>query len=114
MGTGKVQCAANLHERQERLQAALIRLKCMKEKIADLSEQCEALKKTRTEKTSKRENCSKCSYEIEEGQEVVVKDSSGEPVFWYHKDCFRAIWSSEDWRVGYSSKGVLGLSRKDH
>jgi len=98
--------------KEHKFEDALVRLKSMKDRVVDLRVQCESLRKLQEEKPAEKVVCSDCGKEIEQGQEVMVKDSSGNPMSWYHRDCFRAIWVSEDWKVHYSSHGFLKMSKE--
>ena len=112
MEVGEIDYDADLNEHREKFEAALCRLRSMKSRVADLRLQCESLRKLRVEKPTEGGVCSDCGGEIEQGQEVIVKDSLGNPVSCYHRDCFRALWVSEDWRLGYSPGGFLRMSKR--
>ena len=111
MEIGEIHRDIDLPERRERFEAALIRLKSMKDRVAELRVQCESLRKFRAGKTAESVLCAECGREVPQGQEVIVKGPSGEPHSSYHRDCFKAIWASESWRVSYSRPGFLRLSR---
>ena len=99
-------------ERKEKVEAALARLKAMKYQISELRAQCEALKKLGSEE-QKELACSECGKRVDQGQEVTLKDSFGKIKAHYHKDCFKAIWLSQNWTFDYSSPGFLRMSGKD-
>ena len=106
-----VYCDIELMERKERVESALVRLKSLKGRVTELREQCESLRKLGSEKAIGKVMCSECGTEIGLGQEVLVKDPSGKPNSSFHKECFKAIWTSESWKVGYSNNGLLRMSK---
>ena len=99
-------------ERKEKAEAALVKLQSLKNQIAELRMQCEALKKRQSER-QKDLTCSECRKLIEPGQEVVLKGSFGKLESYYHRDCFKAIWLSQNWTFDYSKPGFLRKS-SDH
>jgi hypothetical protein len=98
-------------ERKEKVEAALIRLKSLKWRISELRAQCEAFKlgPERQEGFA----CDECGKLIEQGEEVTLKDSLGQVKGCYHKDCFKEIWRSQNWRFDYSAPGFLRMSGGD-
>jgi hypothetical protein len=103
---------SSVGERKEKVEAALARLKSLKSQVSELRVQCEALKKLQSEK-QKGLTCNECGKLIEQGQEVTLRDSFGNVKSHYHKDCFKAIWLSQNWRFDYSSPGFLRMSERD-
>ena len=97
----------NSIQQREKVEAYLVRLKDMRGKVAELREQCESLKRSRAEFQKSLVICSECGKHIEQGREIMVKDSSGNPMNYYHRECFGAIWAAQTWRLDYSSKGFL-------
>jgi hypothetical protein len=81
-------------ERKEKAQAVLARLQSLKCKVSELRAQCEALKKSQSEKPMKALVCNECGKLIKEGNEVTVKDIFGAVKSYYHEDCFKTILSS--------------------
>jgi len=110
MEVDEIQRKINSHE--EKIEAALTRLKAMKCNIAELRARCELLKKHRSDVRKTTKICSECNHEIVQNQEIVVKDNFGNPIGHYHKGCFAAIWSSQTWRFDYLSDGFLKRSEK--
>ena len=109
MESSEVQSGVELNE--YKFETALARLKSMKERVADLRVQCESLRKLQIEESVEKPVCSYCGEEIEDGQQVKVKGSLGNPISCYHRDCFKELWVSEDWRLGYSPTGFLRMSK---
>lgn len=103
----------DLVREREQFEAALVRLRFMKDRVTELRTRCESLRELRAEIPVDTAMCSECGKEIEQGQEVRVKDSSGNPRSCYHRDCFKAIWASQNWRVDYSAPGFLKMSNKN-
>ena len=103
--------STSLSERKEKVEAALARLKSLKIRISELRVQCEALKLKSDERSSLK--CEECGGLVEEGQEVRLKDSFGEVKGYYHRNCFKEIWLSQNWRFDYSSPGFLRRSEKN-
>jgi ribosomal protein L24E len=99
-------------ENKEQLDSALVRLISLKRRVFDLRVQCETLKKLKLEK---QENlrCGVCGKLINQGQGVALHDSFGNAMRFFHKDCFKAIWQSQNWRFDYSSPGFFKLTGKD-
>jgi hypothetical protein len=112
MQINDVNCRSSLGERKEKVEAALARLKSLKSQVSELRAQCEAMKKLQSEK-QKVLTCNECGKLIEQGQEVTLRDSFGDVKSYYHKDCFKAIWLSQNWRFDYSSPGFLRMSERD-
>jgi hypothetical protein len=112
MQVNDVRCRSSAGERKEKVEAALARLKSLKTQVSELRAQCEALKKLESEKHEGL-TCSECGELVEQGQEVTLKDSFGKVRGHYHKDCFKAIWLSQNWTFDYSSPGFLRMSGKD-
>jgi prefoldin subunit 5 len=81
-------------ERKEKTQAVLARLQSLKCKVSELRAQCEALKKSQSEKQMKALVCNECGKPIKEGNKVTVKDTFGAVKSYYHEDCFKTILSS--------------------
>jgi len=113
MEANEPQCDIVLVKEREQFEAALVRLRFMKERVAELRAQCESLRELRAETPVDTAICSECGKEIEQGQEVKVKDSSGNPQSCYHRDCFKAIWVSQNWKLDYSYPGFFKMSQKD-
>jgi len=97
----------NLAENKDRAEAALIRLISLRNRVSEIRVQVESLRELQAENHEKTAVCSECGKEIEQQQEVTIKDSTGNPTSFYHRDCFKAIWSSQNWRFDYSSPGFL-------
>jgi serine protease inhibitor ecotin len=97
----------NSIEQKEKVEAYLVRLKAMRRRVTELREQCESLKRVKVEYQRSLVICSECGKRIEQGQEIMVKDSSGNPMDYYHRECFGAIWAAQTWRLDYSSNGFL-------
>ena len=100
-------------ERKEKAEAALDRLRSLKSQISELRLQCEALKKLQSEKQEGLK-CKECGKLIEQDQEVTLKDSSGKVKSYYHKNCFKEIWRSQNWIFDYCHPGFLRISEKNH
>ena len=98
-------------ERKEKVEAALATLKSLKSCISELREHFEELKSLEL-KSQECLTCSECGKLIDHGEEVTVKDSFGKVKGCYHKDCFKAIWLSQNWRFDYSSSGFLRMAGK--
>lgn len=94
-------------EKKERVEAALARLKSLKSNVTQIRLQVESLRRLQEESREPNAWCAECGKEIEHGQEVTVKDPSGNPSRFYHRDCFKALWVSKTWRFDYSSPGFL-------
>ena len=112
MQVNDAHCRSSVYERKETVEATLARLKSLKCQVSELRAQCEALKKLKSEK-QKSLICSECGKLIEQGQEVTLRDSFGNVKSHYHKDCFKAIWLSQNWRFDYSSPGFLRMFERD-
>jgi ribosomal protein L24E len=113
MEANEPRCGIDLVKEREQFEAALVRLRFMKDRVSELRARCELLRELRAEKPAETAMCSECGKEIEQGQGVTVKDSDGNPRSCYHRDCFKAIWVSQNWRVHYSSSGFLQISKKN-
>ncbi len=111
MQVNNVDCSISALERREKVEAVLVRLQSLKSQVSELRVQCEALKKLQSEKPQDL-TCNECGKLIEDGQEVVLKDSFGKIKSYYHKDCFKAIWLSQTWTFDYSHPGFLRMSGK--
>lgn len=111
MQVNDVRCPGSVRERKEKVEAALARLKSLKCQVSKLRVQCEALKKRESEKQESLE-CIECGKLVKQGQEVTLKDSFGKVKGHCHKDCFKAIWVSQNWTFDYSSPGFLRMSEK--
>jgi hypothetical protein len=111
MPVNDAHCRSSVFERKEKAEAALVRLKSLKWRISELRAQCEAFKL----ESEKQESltCNECGKLIEPGEEVTLKDSFGNVKCRYHKECFKAIWLSQNWRFDYSSPGFLRMSEND-
>jgi hypothetical protein len=92
-------------ERKEKVEAALAKLQSLKTQISELRMKCEALKQLQSEKRTDL-LCSECGKLIDKGQEVMLKSTLGN-LSYYHKDCFKAIWLSQTWKLDYSQPGFL-------
>jgi len=112
MQVNDARCSSSVDERKEKVEAALATLKSLKSRVSELRAHCEALKL----ESEKQEGltCNECGKLIEQGDEVTLKDSFGKVKGCYHKDCFKAIWLSQNWKFDYSSPGFLRISGKDH
>lgn len=103
----------NLAANKDRVEAALVRLKSLRSRVAEIRVQVESLRKLHAENQERPAVCFECGKEIEQGQEVTIKDPNGNPKSFYHKDCFKVIWSSQTWRLDYSSPGFLSIPDKN-
>ena len=92
---------------KEQIETALDRLKVLKRQVSELRLQCEDLKRKQSSKMHSAKLCSKCSQQVELGQKVTLKDSLGNVMGLYHKDCFKTIWLSQSWKFDYSYPGFL-------
>src|SRR5512136_2873012 len=92
MEVNEHRCDISLVKEREQFEAAMDRLRFMKDRVSALRARCEMLRELRAEKPAGTTMCSECGREIEKGQEVTVKDSCGNPRSCYHRDCFKAIW----------------------
>jgi uncharacterized protein with PIN domain len=102
-----IRTESDLAENRVRVEAALVRLKSIRSNIEQIRLQVELLRKMQTENVGTPSVCSECGKEIEHGQEVTVKDASGNPSHFYHRDCFKMLWASQTWKFDYSSPGFL-------
>ena len=107
-----VRYRSSVRERKEKVEDVLARLKSLKSQVFELRAQCEALKKLQLEKQSL--TCNECGKLVKRGQEITLKDSFGKVKSHYHRDCFKAIWLSQNWIFDYSYPGFLRMSGKDH
>jgi hypothetical protein len=85
----------NVSERKarEQVETAIARLQLLKGRVSELKHQCEELKRLHAEKTRElTKTCDECGKKIGNGQPIVVKDSIGREISYYHKECFRALW----------------------
>lgn len=105
-------CPMSVDERKEKVEAALVTLKSLKSRVSELRAHCEELKKLGSEKQEGL-TCNECGELIEQGEEVTLKDSFGKVKGCYHKDCFKAIWLSQNWKFDYSSPGFLRMAGAD-
>jgi len=96
-----------LAENKDKAKATLDRLKSLRNRVAEIRLQVESLRKLQAENHEKAAVCFECGKEIEQGQEVTIKDQTGNPTSFFHRDCFKIIWSSQNWRFDYSSPGFL-------
>jgi hypothetical protein len=98
-------------EKKERVEAALARLKSLKSNVTQIRLQVESLRRLQEENRQQLASCFECGKEIKQGQEVTVKDQSGNPRRFYHRECFKALWISQSWSFDYSSPGFLKPSK---
>jgi hypothetical protein len=110
METNQIQYDFDAVEQKQKVEAALVRLKVLRSKVAELRAQCESLRQMEAKNDQKANVCSECRKEIEQGAEVTIEDDSGNPRSYYHRDCFKAIWVSQTWKFDYSSPGFLRRS----
>jgi hypothetical protein len=105
MQANDVRLSRSAAERKEKVDAALARLRSLKCHVFELRAYCEGLKELQSEK---REAflCKDCGKLIDEGQEVTLKDSFGNVRGRYHRDCFKAIWLSQNWIFDSSSDSI--------
>ena len=99
-------------ENRERVEAALARLKSLKSNVTQIRLQVESLRRLQEENREPNVSCFECGKEIEHGQEVTIKDQSGNPSRFYHRECFKALWISQSWSFDYSSPGFLKPSKE--
>lgn len=102
----------NSVEQKDRVEAALVKLKALRSEVAEIRAQCESLREMQAKNQKETIVCSECGKGIEQNQEITIKDDSGNPRSYYHKDCFKAIWISQTWRFDYSSPGFLKRSER--
>jgi hypothetical protein len=98
-------------EKKERVDAALARLKSLKSNVTQIRLQVESLRRLQEENRQSLASCFECGKDIEQGKEVTVKDQSGNPSRFYHRECFKALWVSQSWSFDYSSPGFLKPSK---
>ena len=103
MQVNNVRRHLTVDERKEKVEDALATLRALKWRISELRAQCEVVKEKRKEGYNGALLCSDCGKLIEQGEEVTLKGSFGEVKSHYHKDCFKRIWLSQNWRFDYSS-----------
>jgi len=77
---------------KEQVNTALAKLQLLKGQVANLRFECEELRKLHSKKPKQTVACTECKRPINNGQEVIVKDSNGKERSYYHKECFRALW----------------------
>ena len=89
MPVNDVRYRSSVFEHKEKIEAALIRLKSLKWRISELRAQCEAFNLG----SEKQEGfaCNECGKLIRHGEEVTLKDYSGDIKSRYHKECFKTI-----------------------
>ena len=104
-------CPRGVGERKEKVEDFLATLKSLKSCISELREHFEELRKLELER-QEHLMCSDCGKLIGQGEEVTVKDSFGNVMGCYHKECFEELWRSQNWGFNYSSSGFLRLSGK--
>ena len=75
----------------ERVEGVLHKMQTLRDKIAELINQCEELKKLSLEAESNLITCGICGQQIDSGHEVVMKDRTGLRRY-YHIKCFRDLW----------------------
>jgi hypothetical protein len=75
----------------ERVEGALHKMQTLRDKIAELINQCEELKKRSLEAKNDLITCGICEQQITPGQEVMMKDQTGLRRY-YHMKCFRELW----------------------
>ena len=102
-----------LAENKDRAEATLAILKSLRNRVAEIRMHVESLRKLQAENHEKAAVCFECGREIEQGQEVTIKDETGNPTGFYHRDCFKTIWSSQNWRFDYSSPGFLSKTNQN-
>ncbi len=112
MPVNDASCFVSVEERKEKVEAALVTLKSLKTRVSELRVRCEELKKLESG-TCDGLVCSECGRLIERGEEVTLKDSFGKVTGCYHKNCFKAIWVSQNWKFDYSSPGFLRMAGAD-
>jgi len=106
----EIDYSINSVEQKDKVEAALVRLKALRSKVAEIRAQCESLKEMQAKNQKETKVCNECGKGIEQNQEITIKDNSGNLRSYYHKDCFKAIWASQTWRFDYSSPGFLKRS----
>jgi hypothetical protein len=110
MEVNEIQHNFNSVEQKDKVEAALVRLKALRSRVAEIRAECESLKEMQAKNQKETIVCSECGKGIEQSQEITIRDNSGNPRSYYHKDCFKAIWISQTWRFDYSSPGFLKRS----
>jgi hypothetical protein len=85
----KMQVYNNKRYRKEQIETTLTRLNSLKLKVTALRIKCEKLR-LQTEKRTENK-CKKCKKTINNGEEIVFKDSSGKITQYYHKHCFETL-----------------------
>ena len=113
MQTAENHCSGGVTDRKETIEAALVRLRLLKRLVSELRFQCEDLRRQQSAKQSFMSVCAECGKQLDEGQEVTLKDSFGKIMGYCHKDCFKAIWLSQTWKFDYSCPGFLRMSGKN-
>jgi hypothetical protein len=94
-------------ERREKVEVTLVRLQSLKHQVSELRKQCEELRKLQSEKQNTALVCRECGNPINQGEEITLKNSFGNLSSYYHKDCFKAIWLSQNWIFDYSQPGFF-------
>jgi uncharacterized protein with PIN domain len=107
MGMTDLHSEIDLDQKKVKVEAVLVRLKSLKSNIAEIRMQVESIRQLQTGNQETAATCSDCGKEIDQGQEVTIKDAGGNPSRFYHKACFKALWVSQTWRFDYSSPGFL-------
>ena len=107
MEVNEIQYNFNSVEQKDKVEAALVRLKALRSKIAEIRADCESLREMQATNQIETVVCSECGKGIEQNQEITIVDNSGKPRSYYHKDCFKAIWISQTWRFDFSSPGFF-------
>jgi hypothetical protein len=79
---------------REEMDNTLRKLQVLRGKISELRAQCEELRKLGSKTESNGLLCSQCGESIEPGQEIVVKSPNETEKKYYHKECFKSLWTS--------------------
>jgi uncharacterized protein with PIN domain len=87
--------AAQVEARQD-MQVMMHRLQALDGRISELVCQCEELRKTAPKNKGKRNLCSQCGNEIEDGQEAVIRNMVGTETGRYHRDCLQGLLKWRD------------------
>ncbi|MEM2969169.1 MAG: hypothetical protein QXR63_04585 [Candidatus Bathyarchaeia archaeon] len=111
MQTIEVDNHISKNRRKEKVEAILVRLQFLKTRVSELRSKCETLKLESS--VQKKLICSECGKVIDAGQEVVLKNSFGRIMAYYHRECFREIWRSQMWVFDYSQPGFLRIAGDD-
>ena len=110
MQVNDAHCYISVDERKK-IDTALATLKSLRARVSDLRAHCEALKLE--SETQEGTTCSECGKPIDEYEEITLKDSFGNIKSYFHKDCFKAIWLSQNWKFDYSAPGFFRMSGVD-